>query len=118
MPTSQNPITSDQLPGWMTSLSAVFVLAIGLPLIAVLVFGVMAFGDLSALISLAGTVLPEYLANTVLLCLMALVVALLLGVSSAWFLSQYQVPFGRVLEWAMILPMAMPAYVVAYAYTD
>ncbi|MEY3015815.1 MAG: iron(III) transporter, permease protein, partial [Pseudomonadota bacterium] len=102
----------------MTSLSAVFVLAIGLPLIAVLVFGVMAFGDLSALISLAGTVLPEYLANTVLLCLMALSVALALGVSSAWLLSQYRVPFGRVLEWGMILPMAMPAYVVAYAYTD
>jgi iron(III) transport system permease protein len=102
----------------MTSLSALFVLAIGLPLIAVLVFGVMAFADLSALWSLAGTVLPEYLSNTVLLCLMALVVALVLGVSTAWLLSQYQVPFARILEWGMILPMAMPAYVVAYAYTD
>ena len=118
MPTSQNPNASERLPGWMTSLSAVFVLAIGLPLIAVLVFGVMAFADLSALWSLAGTVLPEYLANTVLLCLMALTVALALGVSSAWLLSQYQVPLGRILEWGMILPMAMPAYVVAYAYTD
>jgi iron(III) transport system permease protein len=102
----------------MISLSAVFVLAIGLPLIAVMAFGAMAFADLSALASLASTVLPEYLANTILLCLLALVVALTLGVSSAWLLSQYQVPFGRILEWTMILPMAMPAYVVAYAYTD
>jgi iron(III) transport system permease protein len=102
----------------MLGLSGLFVLAITLPLMAVVGFGAMAFADLSALISLASTVLPGYLANTVLLCLIALLVALAIGVSSAWFLSQYRVPFGSVLEWSMILPMAMPAYVVAYAYTD
>jgi iron(III) transport system permease protein len=102
----------------MSGLSGLFVLAITLPLLAVIGFGAMAFGDLSALTSLASTVLPGYLANTILLCLIALLVSLAIGVSSAWFLSQYRVPLGPVLEWSMILPMAMPAYVVAYAYTD
>ena len=41
-----------------------------------------------------------------------------LGLPAAWFLSQYEFRGRVALEWAMILPMALPAYVVAYAYTD
>ena len=40
------------------------------------------------------------------------------GVSSAWLVTAYRFPGQRVLEWALVLPLAMPAYVMAYAYTD
>lgn len=104
--------------GLFVTLSGTFVLAIGIPLIGVLVFGLLALQDLSALRFMAQTTLPEYLASTLVLCLGSLTVALLLGLPAAWFLSAYRVPFRRVLLWAQILPLAMPAYVVAYAYTD
>jgi len=102
----------------MQGLSGLFVLAIALPLLATAGFGLATFADLTALSSLVQTVLPGYVLNSLLLCCGALAVSLTLGVSNAWFLSQYQMPLGRVLEWSMVLPMAMPAYVVAYAYTD
>lgn len=67
---------------------------------------------------LIDTVLAEYVLNTVwLLCGVAAGV-LLLGVSTAWLVSTCRFPGHTVMEWALVLPMAMPAYVIAYAYTD
>jgi iron(III) transport system permease protein len=101
-----------------TTVSLVFILAIAAPLIAVAWLGMAAFADPSALSWMAQTVLPIYLFNSVLLCLGSLAVAWILGLPAAWFLSQYEFRGRVALEWAMILPMALPAYVVAYAYTD
>ncbi|MCO4860525.1 iron ABC transporter permease [Cupriavidus sp. WGlv3] len=67
---------------------------------------------------LIDTVLAEYVLNTVwLLCGVAAGV-LLLGVTTAWLVSTCRFPGHGVMEWALVLPMAMPAYVIAYAYTD
>src|SRR5688572_9145298 len=41
-----------------------------------------------------------------------------MGVVSAWLVTAYRFPGHAVLEWALLLPLAMPAYVMAYAYTD
>ena len=41
-----------------------------------------------------------------------------LGVSTAWLVSMHEFPGRRVFEWALVLPLAVPAYVMAYAYTD
>ena len=41
-----------------------------------------------------------------------------IGVVSAWLVASYRFPGSRLLEWALVLPLAMPAYVMAYAYTD
>ncbi len=100
------------------TVSLVFILAIAAPLIAVAWLGMAAFADPSALGWMTQTVLPIYLLNSVLLCLGSLAVAWALGLPAAWFLSQYEFRGRVALEWAMILPMALPAYVVAYAYTD
>ncbi|HXF65646.1 MAG TPA: iron ABC transporter permease [Burkholderiales bacterium] len=64
------------------------------------------------------TVLPEYLANT--LWLMAGVGAgvMVLGVATAWLTTMREFPGRRLFEWALILPLAMPAYVIAFVYTD
>ncbi len=67
---------------------------------------------------LAGTVLPGYLWNTLLLALGVGVCVVLAGVSCAWLTSLCRFPGRGFFEWALILPIATPAYVMAYAYTD
>ena len=67
---------------------------------------------------LVGTVLPAYLGNTLLLMLGVAYGVVSIGVLAAWLVTAYRFPGRRVLEWALILPLAMPAYVMAYAYTD
>jgi iron(III) transport system permease protein len=67
---------------------------------------------------IAATVLPAYVANTALLVALVAAGVLSIGVLSAWLVASYRFPGARVLEWALVLPLAMPAYVMAYAYTD
>ena len=42
---------------------------------------------------------------------------LFIGVGSAWLVTQYQFPMSRLFHWALLLPLAMPAYIIAYTYT-
>ncbi|MBL8447306.1 MAG: iron ABC transporter permease [Zoogloeaceae bacterium] len=67
---------------------------------------------------LATTVLPEYVANTLILCLGVGIGVSVVGVASAWLTAMYEFPGRRVFEWALVLPLAVPAYVMAYVYTD
>ncbi|MCQ3923116.1 MAG: iron ABC transporter permease [Rhodocyclaceae bacterium] len=67
---------------------------------------------------LAATVLPEYVANTLWLCCGVGCGVILLGVSTAWLVTLYEFPGRRLFEWALVLPLAVPAYVMAYTYTD
>ncbi|MRR51471.1 MAG: iron ABC transporter permease [Rhodocyclaceae bacterium] len=67
---------------------------------------------------LASTVLPDYMANTLWLCLGVGVGVALLGTGAAWLVALHEFPGKRVFEWALLLPLAMPAYVMAYTYTD
>jgi iron(III) transport system permease protein len=67
---------------------------------------------------LASTVLPEYIWNTLLLVSLVAVGVIIFGVTAAWLVTAYHFPGQRLLEWALVLPLAMPAYVMAYAYTD
>ena len=64
------------------------------------------------------TVLPDYAWTSLLLCLGVGVLVALLGSAAAALVCLFNFPGRRWLEWALLLPMAMPAYVVAYAYTD
>jgi iron(III) transport system permease protein len=67
---------------------------------------------------LAATVLPEYVANTLWLCLGVGSGVILVGVSTAWLVTMHDFPGRRLFEWALVLPLAVPAYVMAYTYTD
>ena len=67
---------------------------------------------------LASTVLPEYIASTLWLCLGVGCGVTIVGVTTAWLTATHDFPGRRVFEWALILPLAMPAYVLAYVYTD
>ena len=67
---------------------------------------------------LAATVLPEYILNSLWLCLGVGAGVAVLGVATAWLTAMHEFPGRRVFDWAMVLPLAMPAYVMAYVYTD
>ena len=67
---------------------------------------------------LAATALPRYVVNTALLLALVTCGVVSMGVVSAWLVTAYRFPGRGVLEWALLLPLAMPAYVMAYAYTD
>ncbi|MBS4017726.1 MAG: iron ABC transporter permease [Dechloromonas sp.] len=67
---------------------------------------------------LSQTVLPEYIANSLLLCLGVGIGVGLIGVSTAWLTAMHEFPGRRFFEWALVLPLAVPAYVMAYVYTD
>jgi iron(III) transport system permease protein len=67
---------------------------------------------------IAATVLPLYVANTALLLVLVACGVISIGVLSAWLVASTRFPGVRLLEWALVLPLAMPAYVMAYAYTD
>lgn len=64
-----------------------------------------------------GTRIPELLFNTVSLALGVSVGTLLLGVSLAWLVVRFEFPGRRIWEWALVLPLAMPTFVLAYVYT-
>ena len=64
------------------------------------------------------TVLPEYLGTTVGLALMVGVGVVAVGVPAAVLVTVFDFPGRRSFEWLLLLPLAMPAYVTAYAYTD
>jgi len=67
---------------------------------------------------LAATVLPEYIANTLWLMLWVGIGVSVIGVATAWLTTLCRFPGRGFFEWALILPLAVPAYVMAYAYTD
>ncbi|MBV2235316.1 MAG: iron ABC transporter permease [Sterolibacterium sp.] len=75
-------------------------------------------GESATWTHLAQTVLPEYLSNTLYLCLVVGCGAILVGVATAWLTAMHDFPGRRFFEWALVLPLAMPAYVLAYLYTD
>ena len=66
---------------------------------------------------LADTVLTDYVSNSLLLMLEVTIGTLLIGVSTAWLTTMCRFPGRSVFEWALLLPMAMPAYIIAYTYT-
>ena len=86
------------------------------PVLAVLV---AAFGDSGGLWShLYDTVLGRYISNTLILMAGVGVVAIGFGVSSAWVINRYDFAGRRILEWMLLLPAAIPAYIIAYSYTE
>jgi iron(III) transport system permease protein len=67
---------------------------------------------------LMATVLPRYLGTTLALMLGVAALTAVMGTVAAWLVSQYRFPGRDVLAWALLFPMAIPAYVAAYALVD
>jgi iron(III) transport system permease protein len=102
--------------GVLGATAVVFAAVLALPVVAVV--SSVFYGAGEAWSHLAATVLARYAGNTALLLLMVACGVVSMGVVSAWLITAYRFPGRAVLEWALLLPLAMPAYVMAYAYTD
>ena len=97
------------------SIFAVVIAAfISLPVIIIVSYLVQADGALWQ--HLLDTVLNDYLINSLLLLLGVGTGVILLGVPTAWLTSMCSFPGRRWLSWALLLPLAMPAYIIAYTY--
>lgn len=60
--------------------------------------------------------LPDYIWNSLYLVVFCSLLVLIFGVSSAWFVSRFDFPMRKQMEWLLILPLAIPSYIVGYAY--
>ena len=94
-----------------------FLITLILALPVLVVFGYMFVPSGEIWDHLASTVLPLYLVNTLLLALGVSVLVLLIGVGTAWLVTMCDFPGRRIFSWALFLPLAMPAYIIAYTYT-
>lgn len=102
--------------GWL-GLVALFVAAtIALPILAVALNVFQPDGGVWA--HLWSTTLPRILTNTFWLMLWVALGTGIVGVACAWFVTMCRFPGSRALELLLLLPLAMPAYIIGYAYTD
>jgi iron(III) transport system permease protein len=110
--------TTAREPGTTLLVAVAFVMAglVCLPVLSVLASLLQPTGD--AWTHVVETLLPRFLGNTLWLMLGVGGLALLLGIGSAWLVVSYRFPGARLFEWALILPLAIPAYVLAYVYYD
>lgn len=67
---------------------------------------------------LLATTLPRYLTNTLVLALSVGVMCAMIGAGAAWLVVMYEFPGRKWLQWALLMPLAVPAYVGAYALVD
>ncbi len=104
-----------RLDGWTIG---AFVTAglIASPVIAVVIMALAPSDDIWT--HLASTVLPHYVWTTLLLMFGVGAGTLVIGTGTAWLVTMCAFPGKRIFEWALVLPLAVPAYVIAYVYTD
>jgi len=67
---------------------------------------------------LASTVLPDYVKNSLWLMVGVGIGVFVIGVGTAWLVTMCSFPGSKQFRWLLILPMAVPAYLLAYTYTD
>lgn len=105
--------------GWLTRgwRGAVLLVALVVALPVLTVFGFVLQPATEVWQHLAATALRDYVVNSLLLMAGVGAGTLVLGVSTAWVTTTCEFPGRRLFEWALLLPMAIPAYIIAYTYT-
>lgn len=106
-------------PKLSTLQAAAFITAalIAIPLLTV-VASLLPGGASQTWAHLAGTVLPSYIVSTLYLCLGVGMGTVAIGTAAAWLVTMHDFPGRRLFEWALVLPLAVPTYVMAYTYAD
>lgn len=103
----------------VTVATVLVALVLAAPALALAVLALAGMSDSTATLAhLAFTVLPRYAATTLLLTSAVVAIVLAVGVGAAWLIAACEFPGRRTLAWVLVLPMAMPAFVMGYAYTD
>lgn len=110
----------------MSRVVALIAVLLSLPLLGLFIpFFTDGTGPAAEVLSQQGTllhlwqyVLGDYVVSTLLLLLGVGVGVFVLGVGNAWLVANYQFPGKKIFEWALILPLAIPSYVMAYLFVD
>jgi len=100
---------------WLGFSALSIALLFALPMIVIV--GFLFSGTFDVWQHLAATVLNSYIGNSLLLMLGVAIGVLLLGVPTAWLTSIFTFPGSKIFAWALLLPLAFPAYIIAYTYT-
>lgn len=104
------------LPDRWSLLALVLALAVALPVL--FVFATLAVPSGEVWRHLVSTVLLGYVGHTAALVAGVAVGVTLIGVGSAWLVTMCRFPGRNLFEWALLLPFAVPAYIIGYTYTD
>ena len=116
---SYAPITTGSIKWPLLPWLGVTLIATGLIVIPVVsIFYLALFPEENIWPHLAATVLPDYLLTTLCLMIGVGLGTALIGISCAWLVTMCEFPGRRFFTWALLLPFAIPAYVIAYVYTD
>ncbi len=101
----------------LETLGALFVASIiAIPILTI--FYIAFSADKNIWPHLSSTVLPGYITTTSIVLAGISIITVLIGVGLAWIVTVYEFPMRRTMEWLCLIPLAMPAYIVAYAYGD
>ena len=105
-----------RLPSVWSLITVAIALPIAMPIVAILLSLISPTSDVWT--HLRETVFFEYVINTIALLACVAVLSAVVGVGCAWLTATKDFPARRLFAWTLILPLAAPAYVVAYAYAD
>jgi iron(III) transport system permease protein len=100
---------------WLIT-AAVTTAIVALPVLSVLILAL--FPEENIWPHLLDTTLPRYLVTTLQLMAGVAFITLVIGLATAWAVTMCDFPGRKFFEWAMLLPFAVPAYVIAYVYTS
>lgn len=99
--------------------AAVAIAAAALALVPILAIATTAMADTGGLWGhIIQFVLPQATWNTLVLLAGAGLIATLVGTGAAWIVTAYDFRGRGFLDWALLLPLAVPTYIMAYAYLD
>ncbi|MCF6302041.1 MAG: iron ABC transporter permease [Devosiaceae bacterium] len=101
---------------WLVPGAAAMALIVGMPIIALIVMSLS--GDTASLAHLGKTVLTRASLTTGMLLVGLVIFTGSIGAISAWLVSFFEFPGRRVFVWALMLPLAVPTYISAYAFTE
>lgn len=102
--------------GWWNFITIFIALLVAIPVLTVAANIFVPSGDIWQ--HLASTVLKSYILNSFWLMIGVGTGVFILGVGTAWLITMCRFPGSRWFRWMLILPMAVPAYLMAYTYTD
>ena len=115
IPDTGRPARQRRFDPWSTG-AVVIALVVLAPILAVI--GIALFPTDNIWPHLMSTTLPRYLRNTLILMGSVGLLAAMVGTGAAWIIARYRFPGSRWLEWLLLLPLAVPGYVGAYALVD
>lgn len=101
--------------GWLLGAAIIAALAL-LPVVALVV--IAAGGSTDTWSHLASYVFPSAVPTTATLLIGVGILVVAVGTGAAWLVTAYEFPGRRIFDWALLLPLAVPTYVVAFAYLD